>query len=158
MAIDRDSVQRVIDLLNASQAAEIEIEDESGSVRVLRRPVAPAPAAPVAAEAEALDGAAEEHGPGPLEAEQIPEDAAAGLSYVSAGLVGLFHRGRGPEEPPIVEVGENVSAGQVIGTIEALRKLTDVVAPVAGVLDEVLVDDGEAVQFGDRLFAIRREG
>ena len=57
-----------------------------------------------------------------------------------------------------MSVGDKVSSGQVIGTIEALRKLTDVVAPVAGVVDEVLVDDGESVQFGDKLFAIRREG
>jgi len=71
---------------------------------------------------------------------------------------GALRRGRGPEEPPIVSVGDRVSSGQVIGTIEALRKLTDVVAPVAGVVDEVLVDDGESVQFGDKLFAIRREG
>ena len=154
MAIDRDAVQRVIDLLGASQAAEIEIEEGDDSIRVLR---SMSVAAPVAA-AEVAEVAAEEHGPGPLEAEEIAEQPAGGTVLVSAGLVGFFHRGRGPEEPPIVSVGDKVSSGQVIGTIEALRKLTDVVAPVAGVVDEVLVDDGESVQFGDKLFAIRREG
>ena len=50
-----------------------------------------------------------------------------------------------------------MTRGQVIGTIEALRKLTDVVATCTGVIVEVLVDDGEPVQYGDRLFAIRGE-
>ncbi len=156
MAIDRDAVQRVIDLLGASQAAEIEIEEGEDSIRVLRSVGMAAPAA--TGVAEVAESAAEEHGPGPLEAEEIAEQPAGGTVLVSAGLVGFFHRGRGPEEPPIVSVGDKVSSGQVIGTIEALRKLTDVVAPVAGVVDEVLVDDGESVQFGDKLFAIRREG
>jgi len=154
MAIDRDAVQRVIDLLSASQAAEIEIEDDDGAIRVLRRPLAPAPVVQDAAAAEA----AEEQAPGPSEAGQVALEPVDDLEYVAAGLVGLFHHGRGPEDPPIVAVGDEVSAGQVIGTIEALRKLTDVVAPNDGVIEEVLVEDGESVQYGDRLFAIRREG
>ncbi len=155
MAIDRDAVQRVIDLLSASQAAEIEVEDDGGAIRVLRRPVSPAP---VALDAATAGESAEERGAGLFEAGQVALEPADDLEYVTAGLVGLFHHGRGPEDPPIVAVGDEVSAGQVIGTIEALRKLTDVVAPKAGVIEDVLVDDGESVQYGDRLFAIRREG
>lgn len=155
MAIDRDAVQRVIDLLSASQAAEIEIEDDESAIRVLRRPVVPAPAVQPAGDmAEARD----ENGAEALEEAEFALEPAEDVEYVAAGLVGLFHHGRTPDDPPIVSVGDEVSAGQVIGTIEALRKLTDVVAPCDGVVEDVLVDDGEAVQFGDRLFAIRREG
>jgi len=155
MAIDRDAVQRVIDLLAASQAAEIEIEDEDTMIRVARGPAAPAP--PSAEEQEAAVAATEEPGPGPVEVSEIPEEPAVDFEYVTAGLVGLFHRGRAPDDEPIVSEGDEVVAGQVIGTIEALRKLTDVVAPCEGVVEEIVAEDGESVQFGDRLFAIRPE-
>lgn len=154
MAIDRDAVQRVIDLLAASQAAEIEIEDGETTIRVARRSAAPS----VAPRAEPVEPAAEggeEQGPGPVEVTEIPAERVEPIEYVTAGLVGLFHRGRAPDDEPIVQEGDEIAAGQVIGTIEALRKLTDVVAPCDGVIDEILVDDGESVQFGDRLFAIR---
>jgi len=156
MAIDRDAVQRVIDLLAASQAAEIEIEDDEALIRVVRRPAMPE-VAPAATEQEPAVEAGEEQAPGPVDVADVLEGPPADVEYVTAGLVGLFHHGRSPEDQPIVSEGDEVTAGQVIATIEALRKLTDVVAPCDGVIDQVLVDDGESVQFGDRLFAIRPE-
>jgi acetyl-CoA carboxylase biotin carboxyl carrier protein len=152
MAIDRDAVQRVIDLLAASPAAEIEIEDGETIIRVLRRPTPPEP---VAEPGKPTIEATDEHGPGPVEAAEIPEEPAAKPEYVTAGLVGLFHHGSAPDDEPMVSEGDEVNAGQVIGTIEALRKLTDVVAPCDGIIEEVLVEDGGPVQFGDRLFAVR---
>ncbi|MGI5819441.1 MAG: acetyl-CoA carboxylase biotin carboxyl carrier protein [Armatimonadota bacterium] len=156
MAIDRDTVQRIIDLLSASNAAEIEIEDGDRAIRVARGPVAPA-ALPVSVSEEPAGEVAEEAGAGPVEVAEVSEESSGPVEYVTAGLVGLFHHGRAPDDRPIVAVGDSVSAGQVIGTIEALRKLTDVVAPCGGVIRDVLVEDGESVQFGDRLFAIRPE-
>ncbi|MFO8080670.1 MAG: biotin/lipoyl-containing protein [Armatimonadota bacterium] len=157
MAIDREGVERVIDLLTASPAAEVEIEDGETIIRVLRRPAA-AEAAPPAEAQEPTVEVAEEHGPGPVEVAEIPEEPATEPEYVTAGLVGLFHHGSAPDDEPMVSEGDEVNAGQVIGTIEALRKLTDVVAPCDGVIEQVLVEDGDPVQFGDRLFAIRPKG
>lgn len=156
MAIDRDAVQRVIDLLAASQAAEVEVEDDETMIRVVRRP-APPEAAPPAESEEPTVQIGDQQAPGPVEVAEIPGEPTGDVRYVTAGLVGLFHRGRSPDDQPIVTDGDEVTSGQVIATIEALRKLTDVVAPCDGVIDEVLVDDGESVQFGDRLFAIRSE-
>lgn len=152
MPLDRDAVKRVIDLLAGSSAGELEVGDGETSVRVQRPPILAAPAS--AAEAAPVEGA-----------EGVPEETAAGappvpegpVEYVTAGLVGLFHHGRSHDSTPLVSVGDQVTRGQVIGTIEALRKLTDVVATCTGVIAEVLVDDGEPVQYGDRLFAIRCE-
>ena len=154
MAIDRDAVQRVIDLLTQSQAAEVEIEDGDTTIRVLRQPAAPAPLAAAELQEPATE-VEEQEGPGPVEVAEIPEEPEGDLEYVTAGLVGLFHHGSAPDDQPMVTEGDEVTAGQVIGTIEALRKLTDVVAPSDGVIEEVLIDDGESVQFGDKLFAIR---
>jgi len=146
MQIDREAVQRVIGLLGEGEAGEIEVRDGELRVRVRRSaivaaPASSAPPAPAGAEGAAAAG----------HAAAAREPA---LEHVTAGLVGLFHHGRAPDDEPMVSVGDRVSRGQVIGTIEALRKLTDVVAPVDGVIAQVLVDDGEPVQYGDRLFAI----
>ncbi|MEA3403321.1 MAG: biotin/lipoyl-containing protein [Armatimonadota bacterium] len=152
MRIDREAVERVIDLLAGSDAAEIEIEDGETLVRVSRMARAPEVAPAVEAEGQETPEV-------PMEAAQ-PDEAAeseARVEYVTAGLVGLFHQGPAPDEEPMVQVGDVISAGEVIGTIEALRKLTDVVSPYDGEVIEVLVDDGEAVQYGDRLFAVRVE-
>jgi len=152
MPVDRDAVRRVIDLLAESSAGEIEIADGETSVRVQRPPIMAAPAA--AAPATPVEGA--EAPPAEAAVEAPPADEGP-VEYVTAGLVGLFHHGRSHGSAPLVSVGDEVARGQVIGTIEALRKLTDVVAVCSGVIAEVLVDDGEAVQYGDRLFAIRCE-
>ncbi|MGD9495282.1 MAG: acetyl-CoA carboxylase biotin carboxyl carrier protein subunit [Armatimonadota bacterium] len=152
MQIDREAVRRVIELLEQSNAGEIEVQTGEQAVRVRRTTL---PAAPEAggAGAGAQGAAAAGAGAGRAHA-RVAEPP---VEYVTAGLVGLFHHGRAPGDEPLVSVGDEVGRGQVIGTIEALRKLTDVVAPCDGVIVEVLVDDGEAVQYGDRLFAIRPE-
>lgn len=155
MQIDRDAVQRVIDLLTQSQAGEIEVADGNMRISVRRSALI------AASESAVEEGIAEGDVMMVSESTQAPVDAGAraepAVQYVTAGLVGLFHHGRAPDAEPIVSVGEKVNKGDVIGTIEALRKLTDVVAPCDGVIAEVLVDDGEPVQYGDRLFAIRIE-
>ncbi|MGC9316861.1 MAG: acetyl-CoA carboxylase biotin carboxyl carrier protein [Armatimonadota bacterium] len=153
MRIDREAVERVIDLLADSDAGEIEIEDGETLIRVSRKPSArEVPSALEAEGQETLEAPRDA-----TEPEEAAAESGARIEYVTAGLVGLFHRGRAPDEPPIVQVGDEVSAGQVIGTIEALRKLTDVVSPYDGEVTEVLIDDGEGVQYGDRLFGIRVE-
>ncbi len=152
MPLDRDVVRRVLDLLAQSSVGEIEIADGDVSVRAQRRPITTAPV-PTAAGPVLEEGAA-----APTEAVVERSAVAEGpVEYVTAGLVGLFHHGRVHDSAPLVSVGDQVTRGQVIGTIEALRKLTDVVATCTGVIVEVLVDDGEPVQYGDRLFAIRGE-
>ena len=152
MALDRNAVRRVIDLLKQSRAAELEIGDGQGSVRVARSTGLPAPAAPVAA----AEAPAEPAAPGELTAGRTaPEPEEVSVSYIVGKMVGLFHRGSRPDGEPLVQVGDRVSKGQVVATIEALRKLTEVTSPVAGEIAEVLVEDGEPVEYGQKLFAVK---
>ena len=159
MPIDREAVERVIGLLAESSAGEIEIADGETEVRVVRggAPAMPVETGPV--EAETPEVAAEESVE--ASASDVPEarsaDPTGALEYVTAGLVGLFHRGKAPDDEPIVEVGDEISKGQVVATIEALRKVTEVTAPCDGVIEEFFVADGEAVQYGDRIIAVRPE-
>ncbi len=147
MQIDREAVQRVIGLLGESEAGEIEVRDGEMRVRVRRSAIMAGAGALAAA-----DGGVGAAGGDGAQGARVGDEPT--LEYVTAGLVGLFHHGRAPDDEPMVSVGDSVTEGQVIGTIEALRKLTDVIAPTDGVIAQVLVDDGEPVQYGDRLFAI----
>lgn len=159
MPLDRDAVRRVIDLLRESGAAELELGEEDRSVRVRRRDAEAVSvmAPPAATEPEprepALAAAAAPDLLGQTEAKEAPQN------FIVARMVGLFHRGAGPAEgEPLVEVGDSVAEGQVVATIEALRKLTEVTSPVAGEITEVLVEDGEPVQYGEELFAVKGAG
>jgi len=149
MGLDRDAVRRVIDLLKRSRAAELEIGDAKGSVRVARSTgLGATEASPAAAETVA-------EGPGAVLIAEGLEPAEAPVSYIVGKMVGLFHRGSRPDGEPLVKEGDKVSRGQVVATIEALRKLTEVKSPIAGEIAEVLVDDGEPVEYGQKLFAVK---
>jgi len=156
MPLDRDAVRRVVDLLAESGVGELEIDDGDMSVRARR---AMAAAAPVVVAAEPQPAEDEPAVPCAVDAgDDQPEDTVAKptapTNYIVAKMVGLFHHGASPEAEALVAVGDEVSQGQVVATIEALRKLTEVTSPVDGQILEVLVDDGEAVQFGQKLFAV----
>ena len=150
MRLDREAVRRVIGLLKESAAEELAVQDGDTYVRARRTAarVATSAQAPTATDGRVI--VAPQGG-----AEAGPEAPGLCLHVVKAAMVGLFHRGRDFDSAPLVEVGDRVTEGQVIGTIEALRKLTDVVCDVDGQVVEVLHEDGEPVQYGQPLFAIR---
>ena len=77
-----------------------------------------------------------------------------GRAYVTASTVGVFYRSPEPGAPPFVDVGDTIVKGQQVGIIEAMKLMIPVEADAAGCVVEVLVDDGAAVEFGDRLFAV----
>jgi len=150
MSLDRDAVRRVIDLLKQSGAAELELAEDGRSVRVMRRDGEPIlPAAPV----QPAEARPEQPGPPPA-AEPPAESPEPEQTFILARMVGLFHRGQRPDAEPLVEVGDSVKQGQVVATIEALRKLTEVRSSVDGTIAELLVEDGEPVQYGQKLFAV----
>ncbi len=156
MPLDREAVQRVVDLLKDSTASELEVDDGEVSVRAKRAGMAAAPVVIAAPEADA------DLAPPAVDAEPLADGDAAQdapddgpVSYIVARKVGLFHWGSGPDAEPLVTVGTKVREDQVVATIEALRKLTEVTSPFDGEVVETLVEDGEPVQFGQKLFAVR---
>jgi len=74
---------------------------------------------------------------------------------VKARLVGTFHLNQEGDEQPAVECGAQVTEGQVIGSVEALGKWTDVVSPVSGQVVEIVPEDNSPVQYGDVLVRVR---
>jgi len=81
--------------------------------------------------------------------------SAPGTMAVVAPIIGVFYRSGSPGAKPFVEVGDTVERGQVIGIVEAMKVMNEVQCDYRGVVDEILVENGEAVQYEQRLMTIR---
>jgi acetyl-CoA carboxylase biotin carboxyl carrier protein len=150
--MDIRKVKKLIELLEASDIAEIEIKEGEEAVRISRYSgaapaIMPAPAAPVAA-APAPAAAA------PAPAEDKPAVAANSGHVVSSPMVGTFYRSPSPSSPAFVEVGTHVKAGDVVCIVEAMKMMNQIEADKAGVVEAILVSDGEPVEFDQPLLTI----
>jgi acetyl-CoA carboxylase biotin carboxyl carrier protein len=81
--------------------------------------------------------------------------AAPGTMAVVAPIVGVFYRSSSPGSKPLVEVGDTVERGQTIGIVEAMKVMNEVQSDYRGVVAEILVENGEAVQYEQRLMLIK---
>jgi acetyl-CoA carboxylase biotin carboxyl carrier protein len=84
--------------------------------------------------------------------------AAPGTMAVVAPIIGVFYRSGSPGSKPFVEVGDTVERGQVIGIVEAMKVMNEVQCDYRGVVEEILVENGDAVQYEQRLMTIRVGG
>jgi len=89
----------------------------------------------------------------PVVAKPVDEDA--GLAYVTSPIVGTFYRAPNPTAEPFVKVGDHVSQGQTLCIVEAMKLMNEIQAEQDGEIVKRLVENGEGVEFGQRLFAIR---
>jgi acetyl-CoA carboxylase biotin carboxyl carrier protein len=142
-------LRQLISLMNNSDIEEITIEHAAhGLLLTLRKPAPVVVAAtPIAAESDGADGydVAE-----PAPAEAGPREQTID---VRASLVGIFRAASRPGKPPI-QAGDTVRGGQAVAAIEALNVLNEVEIPAAGRVKEVLVGDGQAVEYGQVLMVV----
>ena len=146
--MDIRKVKKLIELLETSDIAEIEIKEGEEAIRISRNSsvtttVAAPAAAPVAAPA-----------PSPAEAEEKPAPQATSGHIVSSPMVGTFYRSPSPSSPPFVEVGTHVKAGDVVCIVEAMKMMNQIEAEKAGIIEAILVKDGEPVEFDQPLVTI----
>ena len=142
--MDIRKVKKLIELLESSDIAEIEIKEGEESVRISRGSISmPAPMtyqAPAAA--PALIAVAPAAAP-PVEGNAI-----------KSPMVGTFYRSPSPSSPAYVEVGKHVKAGDVVCIVEAMKMMNQIEADQAGVIEAFLVEDGEPVEFDQPLIRI----
>ncbi|MGS2717179.1 acetyl-CoA carboxylase biotin carboxyl carrier protein [Eionea flava] len=152
--MDIRKIKKLIELLEESDIGELEIKEGEESVRISRgsgnqpvmaqpqfiqqAPVAPAPVSAPAA-APAVEAAAE---------------ASPAGHVVKSPMVGTFYRSPSPSSPPFIEVGQHVKAGDVICIIEAMKMMNQIEADKSGVIEAILVDDGEPVEFDQPVVTI----
>lgn len=157
--MDIRKVKKLIELLDESGIAEIEITEGEDSVRISRYPQgnavvgmaapSPAPAAPAAAPAAPTPETPAET-PAPA-----PEDEG---HLVTAPMVGTFYSASSPGSPPFVNVGDRVNPGDTLCVVEAMKMMNQIEAEVSGVVKSVRVQNGEPVEYGQVLFVIDQRG
>lgn len=157
--MDLRKLKKLIDLVEESGIAEIEVTEGEEKVRITRTVAAPAPAQTIYATAPMAAPVA----PAPAPVAAAPVAAAAAPSAPAARdlsqaqkspMVGTFYRAPSPSAPPFVEVGATVKAGDTLCIIEAMKLMNEIEAEKSGVIKEILVENGQPVEFGEPLFII----
>jgi acetyl-CoA carboxylase biotin carboxyl carrier protein len=153
--MDIRKVKKLIELLDESGIAEIEITEGEESVRISRysqnAPAAPVamsyapPAAAPPAAAPAVAAAAAEIAPAEAEEEGF---------LVPAPMVGTFYAASSPGAAPYVQVGDRINEGDTLCIIEAMKMMNQIDADVSGVIKSIRVQNGEAVEYGQTLIVI----
>ena len=156
-----DEIRQILDMMREHELSEFELEREGVTLRLRKNssgawaapmpqipsmpyppvshPAAPPPAAPTAGEPAVL----------------MPTNEDLDLAIVKAPIVGTFYRAAEPGAPPFVDTGQPVKKGQVLCIIEAMKLMNEINAECDGEIMKVYVENGQAVQYGERLFAIK---
>jgi acetyl-CoA carboxylase biotin carboxyl carrier protein len=155
-SMDLRKLKTLIELVESSGIAELEIQEGEERVRISRALARPQPAV----------GSI----PAPLTGSNFPPDAPAAPAaelatetapvrepeghVVKSPMVGTFYRSASPGAKPFVEVGDEVAAGDTLCIVEAMKLMNEIEADAAGTIKAVLVENGQAVEFGQSLFVI----
>jgi acetyl-CoA carboxylase biotin carboxyl carrier protein len=144
-------LKTLLQILEESSICEFEYQDESGRVRLVfgrgasREPAVSVTPASVSARPPSATAPAA----------PAVEDPVEGV-YVTSPFVGTFYRAPAPDAQPFVEVGASVRKGQTLCIVEAMKLMNEIEAEFAGTVLEILVENGVSVEFGQRLFRVRR--
>lgn len=151
--MDIRKVKKLIELVEESGIAELEIAEGDDSVRIIRQAsYAAAPPAAVNAPPVAMAQ--------PVAA-ALPVEDASGIEEghsVTAPMVGTFYSASGPGAAPFVQIGDQVNAGETLCIIEAMKMMNPIEADSSGTIKSIRCQNGEPVEFGQVLFVIESRG
>ena len=145
--IDIRKLKELVRLMVENDLTELDLRDQQENVAIKRRndgqPVVAAPAsAPAAAAADA-----------PSQPEAPADDG--GLVAIESPMVGTFYPAANPDSDPFVAVGKSVSADSVVCLVEAMKVFNEIKAECTGTVERVLVNSGDSVEFGQKLFLVK---
>jgi acetyl-CoA carboxylase biotin carboxyl carrier protein len=157
--INIDQLRQILELSRDHELSELEIEGEGYKLRIRKggqavvtqapaAAVAPPASPPALVEARGAAGAVAEVAAG--------LDVDAELAIVTSPIVGTFYRAADPSAPPFVQPGDSVRPGQTLCIIEAMKMMNNIDSEYEGTVVKIFVENGHPVQFGERLFAIKR--
>lgn len=149
--MDLRKIKTLIQLLQESELAEIEVKDGEESVRLSRASQVPVAQAPQTVAVAATPQAPEE----PASAPEPPPPEAPQGEQVTSPMVGTYYEAPSPTSPPFVKVGDSVSAGDVLCVIEAMKTMNHIECEYSGEVVAILVENAEPVEYGQPLFIIR---
>ena len=155
---DVRKVRRLVELMKEHDLAEVDLKQGDHRIRLRRGhdPVvaagpAAAPAAPPAATVSPTPAAASSVPAAPSEAED-----EAGISYVTSPMVGTFYTASSPEAPAFVSVGDQVGPKTTVCILEAMKVFNEIPAECSGTILACLVENGDAIEFGQKLFKVKK--
>lgn len=150
--LDLKAIKQVVEMMKRSEISEFEIEEKDFKLRLSRKngdtqiihAAAPLAAAPVAAAA-------------PLAAPLAPAAPVEekGISIVKSPMVGTFYTSASPESPAFAKIGTKVGADSIVCIIEAMKVMNEIQSELSGTITEVLIENGEAVEYGQPLFKVK---
>ena len=142
--------------MKRSEISEFEIEEEDFKLRLSRKTsetqivqAAPVVAAPVAPATPQTDSAK------PIESEQ-PSTEEPNVFIIKSPMVGTYYRASSPESPPFIKIGDKVAAESIVCIIEAMKVMNEIHAETSGTITEILVENGDAVEYGQPLFKVKK--
>ncbi|WP_214769088.1 MULTISPECIES: acetyl-CoA carboxylase biotin carboxyl carrier protein [unclassified Exiguobacterium] len=145
-----DQLKQVLEMLDQSSVNELSLETDTYKLKLKKQGETvtvshQAPAAPVSAPAPVKQAAA------PVEEEATADDTVT----INALMVGTFYSRPNPDKPAYVKVGDQIEVGQIVCVLEAMKLFNNLNSEVSGTVVEILVADGDLVEFGQPLFRIR---
>ena len=144
-----EEIRTIVEIMREYELTEFKIEQDGCNLSISRASVqAAAPAVVAVPAAVPAAPVAAAPAPAPEPEPEAPQEA------IESPLVGTFYRAASPDAKPFVEIGDRVTPDTTVGIIEAMKVMNEVKAEKAGVIKEVLVDNGDPVEYGQKLFVI----
>lgn len=154
--MDLRKLKTLIDLVAESDIAELEVTEGESKVRIVKSSGAPQSQLVMMQPQSMQPGmqAAAQSAPQPAAAPVVAAPAVPEGHVVKSPMVGTFYRASAPGNPPFIEIGATVKEGDTLCIIEAMKLLNEIDADASGVIKEILVENGQPVEFGQPLFVI----
>lgn len=152
-------IKELIEILDQSNLTEINIEDNKGSVVNLKKEKETEIITPQVAQQPAQQIAQPQAAPQPQSTtqsgEENQESASDNYETINAPMVGTFYKSPSPEEDAYVQVGDKVSNDTTVCILEAMKLFNEIQAETSGEIVEILVEDGQMVEYGQPLFKVK---
>lgn len=148
-----DEIRELIHLASETGIAELEVQRGDNRVRIRRASFTPTQEVMVASQPNVSVPAPPGPEPGRDKTEKPAPDP--NLVLVKSPIVGTFYESPSPDAPPFVRVGERVQPGKVLCIIESMKLMNEIEAETSGIVESKLVMDGQPVEYGEALFAVR---
>jgi acetyl-CoA carboxylase biotin carboxyl carrier protein len=156
--IDIRKLKELVRLMVENELSELNLQDQQETVQVKRGaagvPMVAVGGAPVHVPAAARAASADDEGDAPA-APAVAADSEAGLVAVVSPMVGTFYAAPRPDATPFTTVGASVAADTTVCMVEAMKVFNEIKAETSGTIAKVLVQSGQAVEYGQKLFLVR---
>ena len=142
--MDIRKIKKLIEMLQDSDLTEIEVKEGEESVRIVRGNAPPLEVKSSFITADSLNAQSENN--------EVLENASG--SSIKSPIVGTFYRKPGPDQPPFVEIGSQVNAGDVVCIVEAMKMMNEIKSEFTGKVSAINIEDGQPVEFDQSLIVI----